>query len=139
MILIDVAVASAEAMLSQIASGTWKAAVLEATGATVERQTKVRIASTKTAPDGARWAPLAASTVKQKGNRNILVDVGRLAGSISYSVAGDVVIVGTSVSYAGFHQGGTSRMPQREFLGLSEANVSEVETVAASVIARIFG
>lgn len=109
--------------------------LMETVGALVEAQTKRRIASEKTAPDGSAWAPLKASTAARKGNDNILVDVGRLLGSISHIATATQAVVGTNVFYGVFHQGGTSRMPSRAFVGLSSENSSELEDVVRAFIA----
>lgn len=68
--------------------------------------------------DGARsgqpWAPLAASTVKQKGHDTILVDSGALKESFKlwdaenvYEATDDYLRYGSLVDYGIFHQTGT--------------------------------
>lgn len=108
-------------------------------GAAVEAQTKRRINSEKTSPDGAAWAALKPSTVKQKGSDNILVDKGRLLGSISHIATATVAIVGTNVFYGGYHQDGTKKMVARPFIGLSGENESELERVINTFIASQIG
>jgi phage virion morphogenesis protein len=98
-------------------------------GNTVRNQTVRRIQYEKTDPLGGGWAPLAPSTVKGKGNGNILVDTGTLSGSIGFQVSGNSVSVGTNVFYGKYHQGGTSKMPMRRFLGLSPTNMTDIERV----------
>lgn len=99
-------------------------------GALVEGQTKRRINVEKTAPDGAPWPPLMASTVRKKGNANILIGKGGggsgLLGSISYTASASEAIIGTNKEYAPFLQEGTSRMPARTFLGISDENMVEI-------------
>ncbi len=68
------------------------------------------------------WAPLAPSTRAKKGTGSrILVDSGALKGSLTGPGSGsirkitpDEMEVGTSISYAQYHQHGTSRMPMRK-------------------------
>lgn len=80
-------------------------------------------------PDGVPWQPLSAFTLawKQKNSRilRILESTGRLRDSITYQVLGDRVTVGTNVSYAAKHQLGIN-VPQRQFLGLSQADLAEI-------------
>lgn len=110
--------------------------------ATVKAQTMRRINSEKTAPSGAAWAPLKASTIARKGTNNILVDKGRLLGSIRHIALSDEAEVGTNVFYGKFHQYGTKsktggqKMPARPFIGLSSNNQSEIWQVINAFIAR---
>ncbi|HEY4358272.1 MAG TPA: phage virion morphogenesis protein [Acidobacteriaceae bacterium] len=56
------------------------------------------------------WPKLAASTLLKKGyttGHKLLILSGRLFGSITYKVDGDVLIVGTALVYAGVHQFGS--------------------------------
>lgn len=79
------------------------------------------------------WAPLAASTLARKQrlglDPRILHATGRLAASLTAPLPGGDAIrealplemrFGTDVPYAGFHQTGTSRMPQRRPLETTE-------------------
>jgi phage virion morphogenesis protein len=113
--------------------------LMSAVGGLVEEQTKRRIASEKTSPDGAAWAPLKPATVAKKGSANILVDTGRLLGSISHISGATFAVVGTNVYYAKFHQSGTRKMMARAFVGLSTDNRSELERVIHGFIARQIG
>ena len=113
--------------------------LMEAIGATVEAQTKRRIASEKTSPSGQAWAPLKSSTIAKKGSANIMVDTGRLLGSITHIASARQVVVGTNVFYGVFHQDGTSKMVSRAFVGLSGENENEVERVTMAFIARQLG
>lgn len=140
MIRIDVVgLDRAIAAMELITSGRWRERAVYAGAIMIQGQTQRRIAVEKTSPSGGAWAPLAPATVARKGTNNILVDTGRLLGSIAAHVAGTSATIGTSVAYAGYLQGGTSRMPAREFLGLSDANAAELERMLASVIERMIG
>lgn len=105
-------------------------------GQTVREQVRRRITSEKTAPSGAAWAPLKPSTIARKGNANILIHKGKLVGSVSSTSGGLSATVGTSPFYGVFLQGGTRKMVARPFMGLSQANEREVETVVANFVAR---
>jgi phage gpG-like protein len=100
-------------------------------GTLVRGQTVHRIASEKTSPDGAAWPPLKASTIRQKrGSTAILQDKGWLMGGIGMNHGANWAEVfpgGGAAPYAGFLQGGTSRMPAREFMGISEENFAQIK------------
>lgn len=73
--------------------------------------------------NGAPWAPLAPSTLKQKlksgFQSQILVRTGALRGSFSVSEVGKdkLKISSSGVDYYKYHQMGTGRMPRRQILG----------------------
>ena len=85
-------------------------------------------------PSGA-WKPLSPITIKRRreggGGAKILMDKGLLRNSIQPSAGEDFARVGTNVFYAPQHQFGTGRVPQREFLWLSD--------VAKDKITRMIG
>jgi len=64
---------------------------------------------TQTAPDGTKWAPLAKSTLKQRGaNAKALQASGRLRQSITFRASSGAVEVGSNLIYAALMQkGGT--------------------------------
>lgn len=102
-------------------------------------------------PGGNPWAPLAASTIARKGFSKILVETGRLFESLTtpggttdthWETSEDpiVLVFGTKVEYAQFHQTGTRRMPARPAVGLTQAATDGiVATVADAAAARIAG
>jgi phage gpG-like protein len=67
---------------------------------------------------GKPWQPLAAATIAQRRQNSSkpLVDTGTLSRSIETRASGTTITVGTIVPYAGKHQVGTDRIPQRRFL-----------------------
>jgi phage virion morphogenesis protein len=81
-------------------------------------------------PDGNKWASLSANTLKTKRSGAILRETSALMGSISSTISGDVAIVTASQSYGIFHQTGTSKMPQRQFLGISDRDRQEIMKIA---------
>jgi phage gpG-like protein len=127
--------------------------VLDGLGQLGEMQTKRRIATEKTAPDGAPWRPNRAGT-------SILVQQGFLRDSIHHAVAGSSSVRwGSNLVYAAIHQsGGTilpvngrflvfragDRMifvprvtiPARPYLGISAANRVQMERHLTTMIGR---
>jgi phage virion morphogenesis protein len=56
------------------------------------------------------WPRLALSTLKKKGytaGHKLLIMSGRLFGSITYAIAGNVLTIGTNLVYAAVHQWGS--------------------------------
>jgi len=94
-----------------------------------ERSTKLNFAK-QSDPDGNKWASLSANTLKTKRSGAILRETSALMGSISSTISGDVAIVTASQSYGIFHQTGTSKMPQRQFLGISDRDRQEIMKIA---------
>lgn len=84
---------------------------------------------------GEAWPPLAESTIKRKGNSNVLEETGKLraalmGGTGRRSRAGasrlTVGIDGRSLYYARFAQGGTEAgEPKRPIVGISSGAVEE--------------
>lgn len=110
--------------------------------------------------DGRAWVALAPSTVRQRIRagypaRPILVRTGALRNSLlnpgasnSYEelqTTGDgwTLLVGTEDPKAIFHELGTSRMPARPFVALSDQAeqrvVSALDLLVAQIEARILG
>lgn len=85
----------------------------------MERETKLNFAR-QSDPDGAPWAPLAASTLRRKKTGAILRKTGALAGSVQGRPSGLSGTVTVGIDYGIYHQTGTSKMPQRKIIGISE-------------------
>lgn len=92
-------------------------------------------------PTGEAWRPLAPSTVKRKGHDTILFETGKLKASLTGKAAEAIrestakdMTFGTSVEYAGFHQRGTSTIPQRVHVGASENSLKLLEDGIADFI-----
>jgi phage virion morphogenesis protein len=81
------------------------APALKSIGEALRNSTENRFKE-QTGPDGRPWAPLSPQTIKRKkANKDkILVERGRLAGSIAYRVTGNELAVGTSLIYGAIHQ-----------------------------------
>lgn len=98
-------------------------------GALVVSQTQRRIHSDKAAPDGRawpEWSPRYART--RHANQSLLESDGYLLTSIQHVVEGSDVEVGSNMVYAASHQYGDPdrNIPQRQYLGLSDSDGSEV-------------
>jgi phage virion morphogenesis protein len=113
-------------------------AVADAIGEMIVGQTKERIATEKTAPDGTAWAPWSTRYRKTRNNSNsLLVGEGNpgLMESIANYTRGSTIEVGTNLIYGATHQFGRDGIPAREYLGLSTKNEAEIEELVADVIA----
>jgi len=96
--------------------------------------------------NGSPWAQLAPSTVARKGHSRILFETGALMESL-VSVGGENniaesfprgLVFGTSDEKALFHQNGTSRMPARPPVGLSEETLDKlVDRVADATVEKL--
>lgn len=102
-------------------------ALMQEIGDIITEDIKYRIVKLKKDPDDKPWAPWAPSTAKaraRKGNAalGLLFDTGTLLRSIKSQVIGshNTLQIGTDVKYAGFLNNGTSKMPARPFLGVSQ-------------------
>ena len=104
--------------------------------------------ATETASNGEAWSLLAESTIRRKGHDQILVESFALLNSlVGVGNEGNISevdshgsIYGTSVPYAIFHDQGTSRMPARPPVGVSEDRVDQLaEMVAQRTIEAIGG
>lgn len=75
---------------------------------------------TKIDPEGNPWERNRPSTIQRKGVDDPLVDTGFLKKSIYMRSDKEGFMVYTQTPYAVFHQVGTSRFPERPFMGFSE-------------------
>ena len=103
--------------------------LLEAFADDAQRLLSAQFESEGIALLGASWAPLAASTLAAKEaaglDLRILHATLRLRDSLERTTAdtvrritSDSATVGTTVPYAGYHQTGTTRMPQRRIVAV---------------------
>lgn len=149
-------------MIDALGNPAHKRELLETIGAVAESQTRRRITTEKTAPDGTPWQAWSASYAKTRhGNQSLLQGDGPLLDSIQYQVKGSKVHLGSPLPYAPSIQDGfkgsvnisahtrritqafgkalkfpvnqtvsaftrAMNMPQREFLGLSGNNKTEL-------------
>jgi phage virion morphogenesis protein len=100
--------------------------VMQAIAAVVEGSTRERFL-TKQDSEGVSWKQLSPERLKQKkGRGGILVDRGDLMRSITGHATAVSAEVGTDRPYGKYHQMGWG-VPQREFLGLSEEDVLDIQ------------
>ena len=102
--------------------------LMERIGALLLLSSQMRIEQTKTSPEGAPWAPLAASTVKKRTKDGsigggILRVKGNLLRSLNYRVEGNSTVIsmggsGKSMDYARIQQlgGDINRAPSKQKL-----------------------
>ena len=98
------------------------------------------------------WPGLAASTIERKGHSEILVDTGKLRDSLvnpaaAMQISARSMSYGTDVDYAGYHQSGTPKMPQRQVISdpfrvedrrrLETAMIGWIDEIAAETFGRI--
>lgn len=62
----------------------------------------------------------------------LLRDTGNLYNSINFAVTGDEVEVDCDAEYGHYHNEGTSRLPQREFLNLTFEDEIEIDKIVAA-------
>lgn len=62
----------------------------------------------------------------------LLRDTGYLYNSINFVVSGDEVEVDCDADYGHYHNEGTSRLPQREFLNLTFEDEAEITKIVAA-------
>lgn len=131
-----------------------EAALLNVVGAIGEMQTRRRIEQEKTSPDGAAWKPNREGT-------SILLRTGEhLRDSIAFEAGAGTVRWGSSWQFAHVHQhgatitpkskpalsfmsGGKRRyakrvtIPARPFVGVSAANLAELDHVVTDFLGRL--
>jgi phage gpG-like protein len=96
-----------------------KRPVLEAAGATMAGLTVQAFRNASIRPK--EWDELAESTLKRKGGKgNVLIDSGALWQSIVSDPGSSQVEIGTDRFYAPYLQFGTSRMPARPFIPVTD-------------------
>ena len=106
---------------------------LEQMAGAVEGQTRDRIQHKKAGPEGQAWDAWSdsyAATRIDKPGKSLLQNEGDLLDSITTGeITDDGAEVGTNLIYAATHQfGDTERnIPARPYLGLSRANVDDLE------------
>jgi phage virion morphogenesis protein len=104
-------------------------------GGLVESQTRERF-TTRIAPDGTAWPAWSEryAASRRKGH-SLLVADGHLRDSIMWEMDGDELRIGSNLVYAAIHQfGGEAGMapgpaaiPARAYLGVSEADIAEID------------
>ena len=105
---------------------------LRKSGLLEEREHKLNFAR-ESDPDGAGWAPLAASTLRQKRGGGILKETGALSASIAMigPSGNQVKVASQGVPYGIYHQTGTGKMPARKFMGIADRRIPKHQKIFA--------
>jgi phage virion morphogenesis protein len=136
----------AEALLARMDNPDFTR-LLDEIGATVVSQTQSRIRDEKRGPDGENWPVWSAKYARTRhGGQSLLQGESNpgLLSSITHLVRGNRVEIGSALPYAAHHQFGSKKssgrgsgVPARPYLGLSEDNRDEIETICAGFIERL--
>ena len=104
---------------------------------------------TSTAPDGKRWAPNKATTLKRKkGNKPLIGDLSLLSQQIYYELDANGLRIGSTREYAAMqHFGGTkSQYPNlwgdiqaRPFLGVSDDDDQMIVNTVSEYLNKVIG
>lgn len=99
-------------------------------------------------PNAIPWKPLSPATVKKKGHPIILIETNKMRSSVvNRKHANHVERTtksgldwGTNEEKAEWHQEGTDRVPQRQFIGWNESAIqSAAETMADVTVDLLLG
>lgn len=132
------------ARINALADPRLQADGLAAVGGLIESQTRARF-DDRRAPDGSPWADWTPDyAADRKKGQTLLVASGAFRDSIAWDLTPDELRVGSNMVFAALHQwGGTDDMapgpaavPAREWLGLSAANIDEIEQALSDWIAE---
>ena len=72
------------------------------------------------------WQARQSESRKSIG-RALLVNTGKLKRSIQFSAGASSVLIYSDVQYASYHNEGTARIPQRQFMGQSDALNKQID------------
>lgn len=105
--------------------------LMDLVGSEVESQTRRRIESEKTDPQGNDWDEWSERyKARRHSGHSLLEGEGDLLDSITFEAGDDDVIVGTNLIYGAIHQFSGEEVdipiPAREYLGLSDDNEDDV-------------
>lgn len=132
-------------MLNALASPRRQAEGLANVGGLIENQTKGRF-SQRVSPDGEPWAPWSPAYAEgRKKGQTLLVATGAYRDSYAWDLTGEELRVGSNMVQAAIlNFGGTDDMapgpaaiPARQHLGLSPADIREIEDVMADWIESV--
>jgi len=123
--------------------GADQAPAMDRIGSALESSTRLRFRSDQASPDGIPWLP-SKRAIRQGGKT--LVDTARLVESITYAFSSRSAEIGTGVIYAGIHQFGGQAgrgrkvtLPERPFLGVSDADEVEIVGILRVYLAEVRG
>ena len=95
----------------------------------VEKHNRESWGAQKDPVTGSKWAPRKEPT----GSWPLLKKTGKMFGTTKFKSGKDPMsfIARTGANYGKFHQKGTSKMPQRRWLGIGDSVISEMGKVMA--------
>lgn len=86
----------------------------------------------------AQWVPLSPAYARRKLSQGYsskpLIRTGIMKASIAPKIDSHSFRVGTSLSYARYHQFGTSRMPKREFVLFQAGDIRDINKIVLEYI-----
>lgn len=92
-------------------------------------------------PEGEPWAKLNQDYKKRRYNKgytgNILQVTGDLVKSLNIDYGDNFAMIGASEPYGQYHQLGTSKMPARPFLGLSNDGIEEIKAILNRELSKV--
>ena len=108
-------------------------------GGELENQTRRRISTEKTDPDGEPWDEWSEAYAAVRPQKGGLLDLdGGLVDSIAYETSSDAITVGSNLVYALVHQDGWKKknIPARPYLGVSDENLADLGQLVIDFIAQ---
>lgn len=109
-------------------------------GETLRKQHQKRFDEQRS-PDGQAWTPLSPKYAKRKrANRHkILIREGYLKNTLRYQASSNEVRFGSDRIYARIHHFGGRHMPDRPWLGVSDADKRELMQKTERYIKQLIG
>lgn len=96
-------------------------------------------------PDRTPWVPFRRTPSRRRGGpgSKLLRDKGLLMASVTASGGGHLeeqtpqrFVFGTNLHYAGYHQFGTRRIPRRQFLGLGQKLLQDIDEAIGEFVEK---
>jgi phage gpG-like protein len=85
--------------------------------------------------EGNKWQPRKRQPRTRGRNKKLLVDTGELKKSIKYTnITSNSVTIKTDVDYASYHNEGTGRLPQRQFMLEGEESLDKIEALVERLL-----
>lgn len=92
-------------------------------------------------PEGESWAKLNQDYKKRRYDKgytgNILQVTGDLVKSLNIDYGDNFAVIGAGEPYGQYHQLGTSKMPARPFLGLSNDGIEEIKAILNRELSKV--
>lgn len=92
-------------------------------------------------PEGESWTKLNQDYKKRRYDKgytgNILQVTGDLVKSLNIDYGDNFAVIGAGEPYGQYHQLGTSKMPARPFLGLSNDGIEEIKAILNRELSKV--